>query len=597
MVASPNDGAAVRRSNEADTALAACGSAWGRPAEQSSSIDPYHEVGNHHWPPPGYYKPTAVCGYPQHPGPSSSHYPHPSGHGHPPVADYRHYPYPPVMPETSPYSAPPPGYPPPGGHHHCNYPPPGGHSPLGSYPFPHGHPATGPAPPGAPPTGAYLPPGAYPPPPGTYPPPLGYPPPGYPLHPGYPPSGYMALTAVAHPSPQVGMGPRLAEAPRGAAEKRDRGGGGSEGGGRSGCGGGSERPRKRGRTEENGSATEQVFESSLVLEEVLPRLVRFAQEQEGSRFLQQRLEQADSHERDQIFEAVSPMVVKLAEDAFGNFVVQKLFQRVTDDQKKALSQRFFGDVESTSRHKYGCRVIQKALQVLPHDAKLSLARELDGHICRCVEHMHANHVIQKCVENLPNDSGFIIDALAPTAESVATHAFGCRVLQRLLENCPAPRLQALLNRLLNCVPMLARDPHGNYVLQSILENCQIGDVHRVIDAVSSDILWFTLEKVASNVVEKSLEAATTGRHSEFLHDARSRLMGAILGVPGDPNSPLNHMIRDKFGNFIVQRLINCSRGADREVVRQRLVAAEPQLQSCPSGRHILVAMRKAFGNT
>lgn len=299
-------------------------------------------------------------------------------------------------------------------------------------------------------------------------------------------------------------------------------------------------------------------------------------------------------ERNQIFEAALPSVLKLSEDAFGNFVVQKLLERGTDEQKKALADCFVNEVESVSRHKYGCRVIQKALQVLPTEDKLKFARELDGHVYKCVEHMHANHVIQKWVENLPYHSGFIIDSLTPTAEGVATHAFGCRVLQRLLEHCPNPQLQGLLGRLLACVPMLARDPHGNYVVQSILENGHVGEVHRVIDAVSNDVLWFALDKVASNVVEKCLEAATVSRHAEFLHDARSRLFGAILGIPGDPNAPLSRMMTDKFGNFIVQRLIKCSRGADREELRRRLTAAEPHLQTAQTGRHIIAAMRKAF---
>lgn len=75
-------------------------------------------------------------------------------------------------------------------------------------------------------------------------------------------------------------------------------------------------------------------ECKLTLEEVLPRLVEAAQEQDGSRFLQTKLCDANDQERNQIFEAALPATVQLAGDVFGNFVVQKLLERGTDDQKK-----------------------------------------------------------------------------------------------------------------------------------------------------------------------------------------------------------------------------------------------------------------------
>jgi mRNA-binding protein PUF3 len=49
--------------------------------------------------------------------------------------------------------------------------------------------------------------------------------------------------------------------------------------------------------------------------------------------------------------------------------------------------------------------------------------------------MHGNHVIQKVVENMPSEVDFVIQAVAPRAAKMASHMYGCRIIQRLLENC------------------------------------------------------------------------------------------------------------------------------------------------------------------
>ena len=51
------------------------------------------------------------------------------------------------------------------------------------------------------------------------------------------------------------------------------------------------------------------------------------------------------------------------------------------------------------------------------------------------EDMHGNHVIQKVVENMPSEGDFVIQAVAPRAAEMASHMYGCRIIQRLLENC------------------------------------------------------------------------------------------------------------------------------------------------------------------
>jgi hypothetical protein len=70
------------------------------------------------------------------------------------------------------------------------------------------------------------------------------------------------------------------------------------------------------------------------------------------------------------------------------------------------------------------------------DQQATLIRELEGNVLKCVKDQNGNHVIQKAVERVaPEHIKFIIDAFYGQVYSLATHPYGCRVIQRIFEHC------------------------------------------------------------------------------------------------------------------------------------------------------------------
>ena len=58
---------------------------------------------------------------------------------------------------------------------------------------------------------------------------------------------------------------------------------------------------------------------------------------------------------------------------------------------------------------------------------------------KCVKDQNGNHVIQKCIECVPPDLiQFIVDGFSGKVYSLASHPYGCRVIQRILEHCISP---------------------------------------------------------------------------------------------------------------------------------------------------------------
>ena len=147
------------------------------------------------------------------------------------------------------------------------------------------------------------------------------------------------------------------------------------------------------------------------LKDITNHVVEFAQDQHGSRFIQQKLERATTQEKTLIFTEILPQAYSLMTDVFGNYVIQKFFEFGTPEQRQTLAQQLCGHVLQLALQMYGCRVIQKALEAVPLEVQVEIVKELDGQVLKCVKDQNGNHVVQKCIECVePRHLQFIIDA-------------------------------------------------------------------------------------------------------------------------------------------------------------------------------------------
>lgn len=169
--------------------------------------------------------------------------------------------------------------------------------------------------------------------------------------------------------------------------------------------------------------------------DVVGHFVEFSGDQHGSRFIQQKLENCTSSEKQLVFKEIFPQSLPLMTDVFGNYVIQKFFEHGTAEQKRLLGDILVGNVLTLSLQMYGCRVIQKALEVISPEQQAVLVKELEGHVLKCIKDQNGNHVIQKVIEQVPEHyTQFIVDTFTNKVFQLATHPYGCRVIQRILEH-------------------------------------------------------------------------------------------------------------------------------------------------------------------
>ncbi|CAM8920261.1 unnamed protein product [Rhodiola kirilowii] len=320
----------------------------------------------------------------------------------------------------------------------------------------------------------------------------------------------------------------------------------------------------------------RVFEIS----DIIGHVIEFSMDQYGSRFIQQKLETAKVDEKDKIFSEIIPEAHTLMSHVFGNYVIQKFFEHGTKSQRKELENQLKSHVLSLSLQMYGCRVIQKALEVVDVNQKIEIVSELDGAVLKCVRDQNGNHVIQKCIECVPEDQiQFIISAFYGQVASLSTHTYGCRVIQRSLEYWVDPKTQeTIMNEVMQSVSTLAQDQYGNYVIQHILEHGKPHERSAIINKLAGQIVQMSQQKFASNVIEKCL---TFGGPKE-----RQLLVDEILGST-DENEPLQAMMKDQFGNYVVQKVLETCDDQSLALILSRIKVHLNGLKRYTYGKHIV----------
>ncbi|KAF5380963.1 hypothetical protein D9615_003970 [Tricholomella constricta] len=304
------------------------------------------------------------------------------------------------------------------------------------------------------------------------------------------------------------------------------------------------------------------------LRDIFGHIVEFSGDQHGSRFIQQKLESATTEEKQAVFDEIVPSnTLQLIQD-----VIQKLFEHGTQVQKTRLAQTMEGHILFLSSQMYGCRVVQKAVEYVLPDQQAIFVRELEPHVLKCVKDPNGNHVIQKLIERVSPDRLGFVHIFRGNVYDLATHPYGCRVLQRCLEHLPEENTRPLMEELHKYSTTLMQDQFGNYVVQYILEHGKPRDRALVISKLHGQILMMARHKFASNVCEKALMCADA--------ESRRKLVDEIITLKPDGVSPITSMMKDQFANYVLQRAMIVAVGEQKETLFNKV---KPQLRHQMNG--------------
>ncbi|KAL6121153.1 Pum2 [Nucleospora cyclopteri] len=300
-------------------------------------------------------------------------------------------------------------------------------------------------------------------------------------------------------------------------------------------------------------------------------------DQEGSRFIQNKLDQWSREEVTTFFAEIVENSLELSTNLFGNYVIQKIIAFLGPNECYTLIAQFFTHIYSLSTHVYGCRVVQK---LIDHVEDISfIVDELAENISDLIASPNGNHVIQKCIEkNI--DKLFIIREFEKDCIHLAQQRYGCRVLQRLFEVCSEEQVRILYMEILSNIDQLINDKYGNYVIQHLIQTDH-SRKEEIFDYIIRNSVELSKYKFSSNVIEKCVINSSKSQLSLFL-DVFSRPSSL-----SDPRPSLYYMCTDMYANYVVQKFFDTADEELKEKTKRIIQRYLKDMKMIPFTKHIL----------
>jgi pumilio RNA-binding family len=202
----------------------------------------------------------------------------------------------------------------------------------------------------------------------------------------------------------------------------------------------------------------------------------------------------------------------------------------------------------------------------------------------------------------PEDMQWLLRSFDGSIVRMATHPYGCRVVQRMVEHLHGEHLDRVVDELLAHAPDLVHSAYGNYTLQALAERGSREHRSALVRVVQGNVVVFSQHKFASNVVERVLEFATPAEKAALVDEILQPTLAAVAAHPqralpedngtGAALTPLQLLLRHEFGNFVCQRAIAESTDAQRARLLALIREYAPALRRYPYGKHILARLDK-----
>ena len=135
---------------------------------------------------------------------------------------------------------------------------------------------------------------------------------------------------------------------------------------------------------------------------------------------------------------------------------------------------------------------------------------------------------------------------------LAKDQYGCRLLQRLLDDQKPTLCDLVFRECYEHINELMTDAFGNYLMQKLIEQCQEQQRIAIINKSSADLVAIALNMHGTRAVQKIVESVSTGNEVE-------QVIAAL-------RSSVVTLIKDLNGNHVIQRCLHHLNSNDNQFI-------------------------------
>ena len=327
-------------------------------------------------------------------------------------------------------------------------------------------------------------------------------------------------------------------------------------------------------------------------EEFLKNVSIYIKDQQGCRYIQKKIEE-NPEISNKLFDILYQDIISMSKDLFGNYAIQKILENIEPNYLIKFIDLISKDFYNLAISIYGTRVVQKILEIVSKinykkDKEIyeqcfkKLNKYITENIVALSSNNNSSHIIIKYVNEIsyPQNEELYSEVYINFIP-LCKNKHGCCVIQKCIELGNLDQKNKLLelsNK--NCDDLIS-DQFGNYVIQYVL-NLNVKSINsKVYEILKNNLIPLCKEKYASNVIEKFL----INKSQESLE---------IIDILLKNENYLHELIKDPFGNYIIQRILQLVERENRTNLINYLVKWYPEIKTLPFGPRLISKLHERF---
>ncbi|KAI3922375.1 hypothetical protein MKX01_006064 [Papaver californicum] len=315
-------------------------------------------------------------------------------------------------------------------------------------------------------------------------------------------------------------------------------------------------------------------------------LIDMAKDQNGSKFIQGKLEDGSYQDIQFIIGVLTTDIKKLVVNSAGNFLVQKMFLKCTEEQIGEIVNILTNnghELINICLDDHGTRSLQKLLESLTSGQQITkVMNVLSKGTVELTKDTNGHHVIQQCLKTFSNEENkHLFHALARHCVDIARDRNGCCVLQQFILKIDEHLRHHFVGEIIQNALVLAQDPYGNYVVQYVVGQKIKETTRALVKNLKGHFETLSTNKFSSHLVEKFLNESDDEFVIKFIINELINKSNTLM------------LLQDQYANFVIQSALNVAKEVSMFNLIVNVIEMHYQsLRNHPYGKRVILHMNQ-----
>ena len=275
----------------------------------------------------------------------------------------------------------------------------------------------------------------------------------------------------------------------------------------------------------------------------------------GSRIFQNYLKNTQCEILHQILLEILPQLSELLINPYANYFCKKFFTFLNQKDRIEFLTNIKSSLYSLCTNNIGTYPIQGIIEYLGSKAEKNIIiNEIKFKIKELCIDPYGAHVIEKILSCFEEENIVLIyKYISDNFLLLAYDSNGICIIKKIVSFIHKKKLHENIKSTVKEHSMeIIKHTYGNFIIQSIIENWDSNEVKEIMNLYINNLIDLSLEKFASNVIERFIE-----KDNEVLLKFINDLVISKRSL---------EVMKDNYGNFVIQKALKLAFGPSKNIL-------------------------------